>query len=248
MPRRTPLRAETIEPHMCSVDLRLHILRGLPFFSSLTDVDIEQVNTLAREHGYDAGETIYFSGDRASHLYVMAAGRVKLLRHTLSGQDVLLDILVPGEFFGTLATPGDESYAETAQAQTTCCVLALSADDFKAILRRHPAVTLAVLDTVATRLKAAHETVRQLSAHSVEQRVAVVLLKLADKLGETHDGALLIQTPLSRQDVAAMTGTTTETVSRVMSQFRQAGLIDSGRQWIAVTDRAGLAALAVEAG
>lgn len=246
MRRRTPLRAETIEPHMCSVELRLHVLRQVPFFASLTDEEVAEVNRLAREQGYEVNETIYFSGDPAGYLYVVAAGKVKLLRHAWSGQDVLIDILMPGEFFGTLATPGEKTYAETAQAQTTCCVLALQADDFKAILRRYPSVALAVLDIVAERLAAARTTIHQLSAHPVEQRVAAVLLKLAEKLGEEHNGSLLIQMPLSRQDLADMTGTTTETVSRIMSQFRQAGLIDSGRQWIAVTDRAVLTRMAEE--
>jgi CRP-like cAMP-binding protein len=82
--------------------------------------------------------------------------------------------------------------------------------------------------------------VRQLSAHSVEHRIAFTLLKLADKFGERQDDGLLIQTPLSRDDLAEMTGTTTESASRAVSQFQKAGWIDTGRQWVKITDRQGL--------
>jgi CRP-like cAMP-binding protein len=99
---------------------------------------------------------------------------------------------------------------------------------------------------MAERLQTAHETIRQLSAFPVERRIASVLLKLSEKLGEAHDEGLLIQVPLARQDLADMAGTTVESASRVMSQFQKQGLIRSGRQWVAITDLAGLAAAAPE--
>ena len=85
------------------------------------------------------------AGDPAARLYVVAIGKVKLLQHTLSGQDVLLDILTPGEFFGSLSVLGDETYPDTALAQTMACILAIAADDFQAILRRYPSVTVIAL-------------------------------------------------------------------------------------------------------
>jgi CRP/FNR family transcriptional regulator, nitrogen oxide reductase regulator len=242
--RSTPLKPENVEPDRCSLDLRLKILGQLPFFSRLQAEEIDQVNESFHEYGYTPGESIYFAGEPAERLYVVAAGKVKLLRHTLAGQDVLLDILAPGEFFGALSILGQEEYPDTAQAQTACCVLAVAAQDFQAILYRYPAVAVTTLNIVSQRLKAAHDTIRQLSAFPVEQRLAAVLLKLAEKLGERRAEGLLIQAPLSRQDLAEMTGTTPETASRILSQFQKDGLIHSGRQWIAIIDRDRLSAIA----
>lgn len=242
--RHTPLEPEPVEPQACTLDVRLQVLHQVPFFVDLDHPQVAEINSVFTAHGYQAGETIYFAGDTATRLYVVATGKVKLLRHTLAGQEVLLDILASGEFFGSLAALGDEAYADTAQAQTGCCVLSIAAEDFQSILERYPPVALKVIDLTAARLQAAHETIRQLSAHSVEQRIAAVLLKLAEKVGEESEEGLLIQMPLSRQDVAALTGTTVETASRVLSQFRKNGLIQSGRQWIAVADQEGVAALA----
>jgi CRP-like cAMP-binding protein len=242
--RKSPLTPEAFEPEQCSVELRLDILARVPFFASLSGEEMAGVNRLFREQGNTPGETIYLAGDPATRLYVVASGKVKLIRHTLSGQDVLLDVLTPGEFFGSLAALGDDVYPDTAQAQTAACVLGIGADEFRAILRAYPAVAVAVLDMVAGRLTAAHEMVRQLSAHSVERRIAYTLLKLAEKLGEERDVGLLIQMPLSREDLAGMTGTTLETASRVMSLFQKGGLVRSGRGWVAIADGAGLRAVA----
>lgn len=241
--RRTPVEPDDVEPVACTVDLRLQILHGVPFFRQLSHAEVAQINARFHARDFQPGEVIYGAGAPAEHLYAVATGKVKLVRHTLGGQDVLLDILSPGEVFGSLAMLGQDRYPETARAQTACCVLEVSARDFGAILRRHPSVALVALDFVGARLQEARETVSQLSSATVEARIATALLKLAQKLGREQDGALLIQMPLSRQDIAEMTGATIETASRVMSQFRKDGLIDSGRQWVALRDPAALAAI-----
>jgi CRP-like cAMP-binding protein len=156
----------------------------------------------------------------------------------------MLDLLGSGGFFGSLSVFGDDEYPDTVYAQTGCCVISIEAADFQFILQRYPPVALAVLETVQKRLREAHDLIRQLSAEPVESRVAGALLKLAERMGRPESDRVLIQTPLSRQDLANMVGTTLETASRVISQFRKAGLIDSGRQWIAIRDPAGLAAIA----
>lgn len=242
--RRTPVEPESITPQMCSMDLRLQILKELPFFAGLSMDDIGSINARFRERGYEAGETIFYAGDAVKRLYVVASGKVKLLRHTLSGQTVLLDILAPGEFFGNLSALGGDVYPDTAQAQTLTCTLSIEAEGFRQIMTMYPPIALAVVDIMAERLRAAHEMMRQLSAHSAEQRIAYTLLKLGDKLGEPADVGLLIQTPLSREDLAAMAGTTSETASRTLSQFKKAGLIRSGRQWVALANVDGLRAIA----
>ena len=166
------------------------------------------------------------------------------MRHSLSGRNVLLDMLTPGEFFGSLSTLGDDLYPDTAEAQTQTCVLSIHADDFRRILEKHPMVALRVVDIMAARLRTAHERVRQFSALSVEGRIANLLLVLSRKFGRPSDVGLLIQSPLTRDDLAAMTSTTTETASRVMSQFQKNGLIQTGRKWVSILDQDALEKIA----
>jgi CRP-like cAMP-binding protein len=178
-------------------------------------------STLFKEQGFGPDETIYFEGDPAEHLYVVAAGKVKLMRHTRTGKDVLLDLLEPGEYFGGLSPLPGETCTETAQPRTSVCTLRIGKETFRSILGSRPGIALRVLEITAARLQAAHERVRQLSAFSVEHRIAFTLLKLAEKFGEQQKGRLLIQTPLSRDDLAEMTGTTTESASGGISQLKK---------------------------
>lgn len=235
--RKSPLEINTTESYMCSINLRLQILAQVPFFAGFSQADLEGINHLFRERGYAPNETICFAGNPAERLFVVADGRVKLMRHSLTGKNVLLDILTPGEFFGSLSTLGDADYPDTAEAQTQTCVLSISTGNFRQILEQNPAVVLKVLDITAIRLRAAQERVQQLSALPVEGRIANLLLVLGKKFGQPDSAGPLIQVPLAREDIAAMTGTTPETASRVMSQFQKDGLIQTGRQWVAINDQ-----------
>lgn len=241
--RKSPIQLKNTEPHLCDLKLRFEILRMAPFFSNLPESDLSAVNRLFYERSFEAGEVIYFSEEPAERLLIIAEGRVKLLRHTAAGKDVLLELLVPGEFFGSLSDQEDAIYPDTAQAQTAVCALAISSEDFRKVLKTHPSVTIRVLDAISDRLQSAHETIRLLSGQSAEKKIAFMLLKLAKKLGQPQPVGLLIQTPLTRDDLAEMTATTPETASRVISQFQKEGWIATGRQWVAIQNEAALKSL-----
>jgi CRP/FNR family transcriptional regulator, nitrogen oxide reductase regulator len=240
--KRTPLATERVEPRACTLPRRLDVLRQTPFFANLPADVILQISGFFHEKGFTAGQTIYTAGDPAVSLYVVAIGKVKLTRTTEAGKTVVLGVIGPGDFFGSLSALGDLMYPDSAVAHTACCVLAVAGIDFQAILRGYPQVANATLEIVAARLASMHELVEQLSVHPAEQRIASTLLALAGKLGQKRGNAILIQMPLSRQDLAEMTGITPETASRILMQFRRSGLIRSGRRWVAILNPARLAA------
>lgn len=237
---------EWVDPTVCSLDYRLKIIGRLPFFGHLSSAAIGEINSLFEDRQVAAEQAIYFEGDPGEYLYLVATGKIKLTRHTASGREVLLDILHGGEYFGTLTTISGRGYTETAIAQTDGCILQISTQNFEKILSRYPDVTLKVLKTVGQRLEESQEIIKQLSVYTVEQRIAAALLRLTKKLGEQKQKGVLIQLPFSRHDLAAMTGTTVETVSRVMSRFSAEGLISTGRKWVSISDLDGLEAIAKE--
>lgn len=244
MARRTPLKIERAEPRLCTLSRRLQVLHRMPFFAGLSEPEIGEISALVHQRAIEPGQTLYVAGDPAAHLYVVATGKVKLVRTTPGGRNVVLAIIAAGDFFGSLAALGDDRYGDSAVAHTAGCVLFIGAREFQGILGRYPAVARGALAVVAARLRAMHEEVGALSARPVEQRVAATLCKLAERLGEKRGSAVLIQLPLSREDLAEMTGTTRETVSRVVMRFRRAGLIRTGRAWVAIVDPARLARVA----
>lgn len=237
--RHTPLPQDENEPISCSPDLRLTILHGLPFFAGLQHEEVEAINRRFQDRGFEPGETLVHAGDEAGYLFVLAAGKARVSRPTLAGKEVLLDVLTPGEFFGPLV-PGEDTYPDTVRALTVVCALAISSAEFRDILNTHPQAAVAALDMTASRLQAAYKQVHQLSAYPAEARIAAALLTLGEKLGRKSSEGLLIGIPLSRENLADMTGTTTETASRVLSAFQKDGLVKAGRGWVALADLARL--------
>ena len=105
------------------------------------------------------------------------------------------------------------------------CVLAINAPDFSSILAQLPSVSLRLVGILAERLRLAHEKLQMLSGLSVEGRIAFVLLRLAGRFGEHRRMGTLIQLPLSREELAEMAGTTTESASRAVSRFSRDGMV-----------------------
>lgn len=243
--RHSPVEPVSIQPELhCSIPEQRRLLGASPFFARLTEEQVVEVQRQFRQQHYHEGDMIQVAGDPADRLSIVGAGMVKMVRPTVDGQDVLLDFLDPGEHFGSLAELGDATYREDVTAHTDCCILYTTADIYQQLLQQYPVVALSTLGLVAARLRGVQATIEQLSVYPVEQRVASTLLHLAAKIGQPEGEGTLIEMPLSRQDIADMTGAKVETVSRVMSELRRSGIIDSGRRWISVLDRAALSAIA----
>ncbi|MEO7126011.1 MAG: Crp/Fnr family transcriptional regulator [Nakamurella sp.] len=237
--RRSLLSESCGVPHACDTALRMRVLSRVPFFSGLSQEQLARIDRRMVSLSWAQGDALYLCGDASTHLFVLAEGRVKLAQPTLSGQEIVVDLVGPGDLFGALSSLGQPVHAESAWALTTVCALRIDPNAFREILVAQPEVALKVLDDVAQRLASTREDVNQHSAGTVRQRVATALLRLADKFGVPSDGddGALLQVPLSRADLAGITGSTAESVSRVMSQLRRDGVIDSGRRWSSIVDR-----------
>lgn len=244
--RRIPLRATCAEPHRCPAPVRMRVLGHVPLFAGLSVRELGAIDARMVSLSWAAGDVVFTAGAPADHLYVLASGRVKISRPTVGGRPIVVDLLTPGDLFGTLTALGDPTYPEMAEALTTTCALQIDPAAFRAVLTEHPQVALRVLDDVAARLSRARSDLGHHSTDTVAQRVAATLLRLADKLGQERagGGGTLLQIPLSRADLAGMTSSTPESVSRAMSQLRKDQIIDSGRRWTAVLDRPRLADVA----
>jgi len=232
--KTTPLKDFSLATHRCSVDLRLEKLGMVPFFDDLDHDELRGINQKFSATHHHADETIYHQDERARMLRVVVHGAVKLVRHTMEGKDVLLDMLEPGEYFGNLSTTGNAVYSETARAQTDVCILSTRMNDFRSLLNDYPNVAMRVLDITAERLQSSQEKIRHLTTLSVKERIAHILVMLSEKFGEQSAYGLLLQLPLSRKDLADMAGTSTETASRIMSDFQDRDIINTGRQWVAI--------------
>ncbi len=247
--RRTIPLTEITLPHQCPRPVRLYVLSRAPYFRGLGEAELDRIDARMRTLTYAPDAPIYRAGEPAESLYVVAEGRVKLSQVTAGGTETVTDLLVPGELFGAMSTLGAPRHHQAASALVGTCVLRIGQDDFRTVLAEQPRIALRVLDDVAARLARAESDSGGQGTDTVEQRVARVLLRLADKLGEDRGSeGIMLEVPLSRADLAGLARSTPESVSRVMSRWKKAGIIDSGRRWTAVLDRPRLEQLADEQG
>ncbi len=185
---------------------------------------------------YKKDDYIFLEGEAPEALYVIRTGKVKVLRHSTDGKDVVLRVCGPGNLLGTVAVFDGGGYPGTAQVIEDCSVLAISRNDCLTLVNRYPVFALAVIADLGTRLRSSAEQIRSLAVERVEQRIARVLLKLAESAGSDSPEGRVIEMPLTRQDVADMTGTTVETAIRVMSKFRRQELIKTRRGRVVLVD------------
>jgi len=223
---------------------KLRVVRTVPLFSALPERDWATVADLLGERCFDKDEYIFFEGDPPEALYIVWAGRVKLLRHSREGRDVVLDVIGPNRLIGETAVFEGAPYEFTAQAMEPTALISIARQDFLTLLCRFPRLSLAVIAELGRRLRSATDLVHSLAVERVERRIARVLLKLANASGKPSDCGVLINMTLTRQDVADMAGTTVETAIRIMSRWRREGIIATKRGRVMILDKDRLQAVA----
>lgn len=206
-------------------------LKALPVFAGLPAKEVEGLAAVAREETYRARDFVFMEGDPALSFWLVKTGRVKIVRHSRTGKDVVLELLGPGEVFGGVAVIEKRAYPAAAQAIEPTVVLKIPADAILALTERCPSVIKELALTIGRRLRAAHDSVKALAVDPVETRLAARLLRLAEREGTHGTQGLTLPFHLTRQSLADMTGTTVETTIRVVSRWLRDGLVgdDGGR-------------------
>jgi len=211
---------------------KTQILRRSFVFSSLNDDELSELADLSIERSFKPNEFIFWDGDAPDWFYVVAEGKVKVLKHSSLGKEFIIAFFGSGEMFGEVAVFENKPYPASAQAIVETRVLGIETDELLSFLANRPQVALKIIGVLAGRLRDAQGRLRDLAGERVEQRLAGVLLMLSAKLGFTL--------PFTRQEIADMAGTTTETAIRVMSHLKDRGIITSVRGKVIILDEAKL--------
>jgi CRP/FNR family transcriptional regulator, nitrogen oxide reductase regulator len=194
-----------------------------------------------RQHSY-----LFQAGDTATAFHVLADGQIAIVRETDDGQEVILRLIGPGEIFGGVVSWGEVTYPASARALVDAVVLQLPATAMPQLLADHPALAIALLKEIADRLREAEARILDLQTKRVERRIARILLGLAEKTGKQTPDGIALGVRLSRQDLAALAGTTIGTASRTLAAWDQQGLIVAGRTRVTIRVPHALVAIADE--
>lgn len=241
------LMLQVQHPQVCSGRTRVEVLGRVRLFHDLDAESLGVVDATTACSSAPADAVLCRAGDPADALYVLGAGRAKSYTITADGQEVIDSLLAPGDIFGGLPALGRRQQPTTVRALTDVCVLRIDAPSFRQLLLRLPVVSLRVIDELTEQLDASRGTTAMLASATVLTRVAATLDALCAKFGtpnRRHPDAIDLHLPLSRADLAGLTGSTVESVSRAMSALRREGTVETGRRWTTVLDRERLRALA----
>ena len=219
-------------------------LLHVPLFEGLSLDTLAQIVSLSYPKHANAGDVFFNEGDHADAFLVLMAGRVKLTQLTPDGQQIVLRLIGPGDAFGGVGVFGDPTYPVSAEAVETASALVWSSVTMRQLLETQNQMALNALRFVANRYHDLQRRYRQAMTERVERRVARALLRLVHEAGRRVDTGVEIDFPISRQDIAEMTGTTLFTVSRLLSAWEERGIVKSGRQHIVLTKPHALVAIA----
>jgi CRP/FNR family transcriptional regulator len=216
-------------------------LKSCTVLAALPARELSALASVARDESYRARDYIFMEGDPPLWFCLVKSGRVRIVRQSRGGKDVVLELLGPGEPFGGVAVIEQRPYPASAQAMEPGVVVTkLPQAAMVALAERYPSIIKEMALLIGRRLRAAHDSVKSLAADPVEARLAARLLRLAEREGARGPGGVTLPFHLTRQALADMTGTTVETAIRIVSRWLKDGLVREDANRLVLADLAAL--------
>ncbi|HCM75337.1 MAG TPA: Crp/Fnr family transcriptional regulator [Cytophagales bacterium] len=198
-----------------------------------------KVKTMAADHSFTEfkkDEFIYFPNERATHIYMIVSGRVKIGHYLDDGKEVVNAILGSGEIFGELALAGEEHRKDFAQAMDAVSICPLSIDELKDMMKEDKELSFKILKLVGLRLMKLERKLELLVFKDARTRIVEFLKDSASWKGKKVGFETMIPTKLAHKDIASLTGTSRQTVTTVLNELKEQNLINFDRRKILIRD------------
>jgi CRP/FNR family transcriptional regulator, cyclic AMP receptor protein len=212
----------------------VELLRSVPLFSDLEQDELESFSRVAVPRAFPAATRVFHEGDHSDACYIVRSGSFRVTREHSDGRAITLATLGAGDIFGELAMLDGEVRSASVEALSDGELLALPAGEVRALLGRHPEITVKLIAALVRRLRAANERISRQSFQTVPSRVAGVLSQLvaeeAPQAGK--EGEVTIR--MNQADLAQLAGTSRESVSRFLADLDRAGIVRPGRGRVTV--------------
>jgi len=212
------------------------VVFGLPAFAGLNAGDVDAILALARSSRFAKDAHIFSEDEEAQAFFLLLSGHIRVVRTTPGGDQVIARYINEGELFGIAVAMGRTTYPASAVAAVDCVVLSWPNSAWAQLQLRFPLFGASAYQTIGTRLQETHARVVEMSTQQVEQRIASAVLRLVRQSGRKTAEGIEIDFPITRQDIAEMTGSTLHTVSRLLSAWEDKGVVKGSRQKVVVTD------------
>lgn len=219
------------------MDEMLHAPSMLELFQDLPPQEQEELKNITTLSMARRGKILYSPDETSEVLFILQSGRVQLYRIAPDGKKLIISTLEKGTLFGEMPLLGQQLHNTFAEAITDCTYCVIQLKELERLIIQYPAVALRILAITKRRLHHAENHLKDLTFKSIPARLASLILNLA---GEEETDV----TGFTHQDLAEMVGTYRETITQVLNDLKNKGLIDIGRKRLVIRDREGLQALA----
>ena len=195
---------------------------SLPLFACLSETDRQELAKHAVEVPIQKGQFIFREGDPADWFHIVQQGNVKCVKSNPEGREVTLKVLMPGDLFCCEASAfSGDSHPGCAQSMGEGTVIKIHRKTMLDVIQRNPEAAVSIINYLSHRLRESQDNAKGFALDRAEQRVAALLVNLAERSGVQEDNGLRISVRLTHQDLADMAGLTKETTSRILSRFKK---------------------------
>jgi CRP/FNR family transcriptional regulator len=219
------------------------ILQKAALLSNLSQPELQMLAARTVRKLFSAGELLFSEGEPCNGLNIIARGKVRIFKTSVSGREQVLAVNVPGESIAELPVFDGGPYPASAVAIEDTEIAFISRRDFNAYCLEHPEVALKVLSVVGARLRRLVGIIEELSFTTIRQRLIAALVKLAQSEGKHTPRGIEFQLPATHQELANQLGTVRELISRNLMRLQAEGLLDVDARQIVVKDMKSLRAL-----
>jgi len=199
------------------------MIENILLFSELPEDYLQHIASCAVSRNYPKNSILITEGDQSDSLYIIESGRVKIFLNDENGKEVILNIQGANEYFGELAMLDEAPRSASVMTLEPSRFSIIAKADFDACLQSHPDIAVHLIRALAARIRALTESVRDLALHDVYERVASLLVKMAQE----QDDKLVITQKLTHQEIANLVGASREMISRIMKDLTTGGYIES---------------------
>lgn len=220
----------------------LWYVRNCSLFQRMSDDQLAHLERFARIRSFPRNSTVYLPSDLSDGAFLLADGRVRICSITPDGKQAILSFVDPGELFGELALIQRGEREERAGAAVDSVVVLLPGDELRRIMETSADLSLQVTKLIGLRRKRIERRLRSLLFRSNRDRLSHVLLELTEQYGRVIDDGILLDIKLSHQEMSSIIGVTRETVTTLLGEMQDQGLLTVSRQRIVIRDLKRLAA------
>ena len=221
---------------MAQFALNPNILKNVPLFSSFTDHQLAVLLPAVQHRRFPRGSYVIRAGEETDSLYIILAGKAKVLIPDDDGNEVILSVIGPNEFFGEMGLLDDQPRSASVETMEPCEMLRISRTAFLACLKDNFDAALVIIRNLVKRLSEADRKIESLALIDVYGRVARLLMEMAKEI----DGQWVVEKAPPKQEIARMIGASREMVSRVVKDLHDKGVIRADKRRIIVLDRSSM--------